>query len=510
MNVIFRVDASIETGSGHIMRCLALADALKPVATINFVCRHLLPPLEKLILGKNFGLRLLPKSYDAHGDLAHSHWLHSSQAQDALDTIEAISATGKCDWLVIDHYSLDHRFENYLRKYVCKILVIDDLADRYHECDLLIDQNPFENQDTRYINKVSSECTCLLGANYCFIRDEFLLQRNSVSPRSGPVSSILIYFGGIDNLNKTQEAIETILDLAENDIASGRLKINVVIGSTHRACIKIKSICENNNINLHIQTQNMAKLMSEADLAIGAGGISTFERLYLRLPALVTPIAKNQLEPLRFMESLDYFSIYYTKKELRIQLAKKLRDGNKSPPDCVKNGIPKLLRLMHGNLTILQSISAFDIRRTFHWLQNDSLRQDFQMRAPPTRDLHLAYWRKVLTDSTQRIYAIYFMGQHVGNCGLKNINQTQSFCELWIYIGDAGSLGKGVANASIQAIKNIARNEEIAKSIYVHVSKKNLRAIRLYLATGFNKVYTQLSAPWQGRDDEIQKMVCSL
>jgi len=510
MKVVFRVDASIEIGSGHMMRCLALADALKPLATIHIVCRHLLPSLEQLILSKNFGLHLLPNSYDARGDLDHSHWLHSSQAQDALDTIDAISAIGNCDWLVIDHYSLDYRFENCLRKYVGKILVIDDLADRYHECDLLIDQNPYANQDTRYIDKVSSECTCLLGTNYCFIRNEFLLERNSVSPRSGTVSSILIYFGGVDNLNKTQEAIETILDLAENDITSGRLRVNVVIGSAHKASIQIKSICQNNNIKLHIQTQNMAKLMSEADLAIGAGGISTFERLYLRLPALVTPIAKNQLEPLRFMESLDYFSIYYTKKELRIQLAKKLRDGNKSPPDCVKNGIPKLLRLMHRNLTTLQNISALDIRRTFHWLQNDSLRQDFQMGPPPTRALHLAYWRKVLVDSTQRIYAIYFMGNHVGNCGLKNIDQTQSLCELWIYVGDAGSQGKGVANASVQAIKNIARNEKISKSIYVHVAKANFRAMSLYLATGFNKSYTQLSAPWEGRDEEIQKMVCLL
>ena len=510
MQVVFRVDASIEIGSGHFMRCLALADALYPLASIRFVCRHILPSLENLLHIRKFALNLLPKAFAVEGDLLHSHWLHASQEQDAQDTIDIISKKGKCDWIVIDHYSLDCRFQNLIRQHVGRILVIDDLADRIHNCDMLIDQNAYADQNKRYLGKVPSHCICLIGTRYCFIRNEFLSARKTMVPRYGPVRSILIYFGGIDNTNKTQEAVQTLLDLAASEIISGLLKVDVIIGMEHVACSVIQTICQLNNIKLHIQTRKMAELMSCADLAIGAGGISTFERLYLRLPALLTPISDNQREPLSYMESQGYFSIYKNSEELKKYLIIKLQEPNFSPPDCINNGIPKFLSIMLKHKTSLRQISPLDIRRTLKWFENNRLREDFKMDIIPSRKQHFSYWRKIKNNNSTRIFAIYYEYEHVGNCGLKNIDQINADCELWIYLGDQTKKGKGIATAAVESLKIFAKKELKSKKIYLHVSVNNLIATKLYLSTGFSKSNFGLSEEWLKLNEEMQRMECLL
>lgn len=377
MKILFRVDASTEIGSGHVMRCLTLADALSPIADILFICRSLLPKLETLLLNRGYGVQLLPSRSDdsIKDDLAHSHWLGTSQAQDVHDTKRVILKLGHCDWLVVDHYSLDYRFEMPLRGYVDNILVIDDLADRRHDCDLLIDQNHYDNVDARYKGKVPDHCRCLLGTQYCFLRQEFLQIKNR-APRSGPVRSILIYFGGVDSNNYTQEAVEVVLYLARSEIAIGKLDVNVVVGSTHPALEVLRKICLRYCMGFHVQTNEIAKMMVEADLAIGAGGISTYERLYLRLPALLTPISANQREPLRFMAKHGYFKVYENRKELEYLLRVILNEDIVSPPDCVENGIPVLVQAIQQEAIRLKRPTALNIRKTFYWLLDKDLRRD--------------------------------------------------------------------------------------------------------------------------------------
>lgn len=512
MRVIFRVDASVAIGSGHLMRCLTLADALRPFARILFVCRHLLPNLEKLLRDREYALHLLPMAngIEFADDLPHSRWLGVTQQQDAQDTINAIATFGGGDWLVVDHYSLDCRFEQQLRKHVKKIMVIDDLADRVHDCDVLVDQNPYADMQTRYLDKVPDHCLCLLGTSFCFLRNEFILQRNYIAPRSGRVNSILVYFGGIDSQNCTQKAVEAVLDVASSDIATGKLRVDVVVGEGHPAIAKLHVLCERKGMTLHVQTPQMARLMARADLAVGAGGISTFERLYLRLPALLTPIADNQREPLRFMQSLGYFKLYENSQQLKYLLRKALATNNASPPDCVDNGIPVLTQVLRKSLIDLRQPTSLDIRRTFHWLQNETLRREFQMASRPEPAQHFNYWRKLRDDNTQRVYAIYYEGRHVGNCGLKNIDVTNAESELWIYLGDEAERGKGVAKAAIKELQHTARLELKCKRMYLHVAKDNLPAVHLYVATGFVPSRTPLTHPWENRDGDVQKMECIL
>ncbi|MDA3875690.1 MAG: UDP-2,4-diacetamido-2,4,6-trideoxy-beta-L-altropyranose hydrolase [Halothiobacillus sp.] len=174
-HIAFRTDASSQIGTGHFMRCLTLADALKQRgAQTRFVSRHLPEYLRSMLAAKGHEFAPLDKAqHDAILDeLAHAPWLGTSQVQDAQATIQALSGQA-WDWLIVDHSALDARWESVLRRTAKQIMVIDDIADRQHECDMLLDQNFYADMELRYIGKVPLHCQLLLGPRYAMLRDEF-------------------------------------------------------------------------------------------------------------------------------------------------------------------------------------------------------------------------------------------------------------------------------------------------------------------------------------------------
>jgi UDP-2,4-diacetamido-2,4,6-trideoxy-beta-L-altropyranose hydrolase len=291
MRVAFRVDASIQIGTGHLMRCLALADSLKSRgARTRFICRHLPESLQTMLTQKGHEFEQL-ETYQIEpptGFLKHSHWLGVSQEQDTFDTLRALG--GKYwDWLIVDHYALDFRWESVLRQSSKHILVIDDLADRVHDCDALLDQNLYSDRETRYLGKVPAHCQMFLGPGYALLRDEFRQWRERVKPRRGPVKRILVFFGGVDADNRTIQAIQALVGIGKD-----HLHVDVIIGAQHPYQAKIESACIEHGFRCHKQATCMAELMAAADLAIGAGGSTSWERCCLGLPALTLCLAKNQ------------------------------------------------------------------------------------------------------------------------------------------------------------------------------------------------------------------------
>ena len=183
MNIAFRVDASTQIGTGHFMRCLTLADALKQHgAKIRFASRHMPEYLRDMLVVKGHEFMLLDSSpSDAISDgLSHANWLGTSQHADAQDTVQALSGQ-TWDWLIVDHYALDARWESALRQTAKNIFVIDDIADRQHDCDVLLDQNLYADMDSRYTGKVPAHCQLLLGPRYALLRDEFRQLREQTS-----------------------------------------------------------------------------------------------------------------------------------------------------------------------------------------------------------------------------------------------------------------------------------------------------------------------------------------
>lgn len=298
MNIVIRTDASVEIGTGHVMRCLALADALRSKgAIISFICRELHGSLCDFLAARGYVVHRLDELNSANkGSIfqktPHSHWLNVNWNADAEQT-EAILAKEKdVEWLIVDHYALDSEWESRVRQYAHKIMVIDDLADRPHACDLLLDQNLYLDLESRYDGLVPIHCQKLLGPKFALLRPEFLEARKNLRIRDGLVKRILIFFGGVDPTNETLKALEAIQLLNRPDIA-----VDVVVGAANPSKDRIKEICLTmSNAHYHCQVDNMALLMVNADLAIGAGGSTMWERCYLGLPSITVVIADNQIE----------------------------------------------------------------------------------------------------------------------------------------------------------------------------------------------------------------------
>ena len=294
-DVIFRTDASLTIGTGHVIRCLTLADKLSMQGVaITFICREHHGNLCEQIIRRGFSVIRLPthrQEPPVEKSPTHTAWNGTSWQEDAEQTIAAINSMNeRPDCLIVDHYSLDWRWESAVRTTVNRIMVIDDLADRVHECDLLLDQNLVEQMRTRYAEKVPAECVALLGPKFALLQPVYAELHDHTPPRKGAIKRILIFFGGVDANDLTGRALSAFIGLKRPDI-----KVDVVITSHNPYTEKIRrQVSEHDNIYLHSDLPTLAPLMAAADLAIGAGGSTSWERLCLGLPSLVVTLADNQ------------------------------------------------------------------------------------------------------------------------------------------------------------------------------------------------------------------------
>jgi UDP-2,4-diacetamido-2,4,6-trideoxy-beta-L-altropyranose hydrolase len=301
VKIAFRVDASEKIGTGHFMRCLTLANAVrKRGAQTCFVSRQM--PEHFLGMLAQQGHAYMPLApalgQQLAGDLSHAAWLETSQEVDAQASRAAL-ASQAWDWLMVDHYALDRRWESALRQTARKILVIDDLADRQHDCDMLLDQNFYRDMPGRYAGKVPAHCQLLLGPRFALLRDEFRELHEKARPHEGAVERLLVFFGGVDADNYTGLALRA---LAEG--VGGDIQVDVVLGAQHPFREAIESACAQRGYSYHLQTTRMAELMAAADLAIGAAGSTSWERCCLALPAIVFSLADNQSEIAKGIEQL--------------------------------------------------------------------------------------------------------------------------------------------------------------------------------------------------------------
>src|ERR1700730_3224255 len=210
MTVAFRADASLSLGTGHVMRCLTLATALRErKAAVSFVCRLHDGHLCELIEARGFPVHRLTVSTEAStmgAFLSHAAWLGSSWRDDAQQTRAAIEVRGgEVDLLAVDHYSLDERWESVLRGSARRVFVMDDLADRAHDCDVLLDQNLHDSPESRYAGLVKDTARVFVGPRYALLRPEF--DDFTVRARNQGVRRLLVYFGGADPTNEPLKVV---------------------------------------------------------------------------------------------------------------------------------------------------------------------------------------------------------------------------------------------------------------------------------------------------------------
>jgi UDP-2,4-diacetamido-2,4,6-trideoxy-beta-L-altropyranose hydrolase len=306
VRVVLRVDASNHMGTGHLVRCLTLADKLKSTGCMCcFICRYAPENLEAQVRKHGhelFRLRATdePSTLSSNGP-PYASWLGGTWEADARDTAEAIVGHGGADLLVVDHYAIDHRWEGYLRLFSSRIMAIDDLADRRHECDIVLDQNFFLNMERRYKDLVSRNCRLLLGPQFALLRPDFLEQRDKCHRVRSKVKRILVFFGGTDPTNETTKAIEALCGLQLP------FAVDVVVGKNHLHKRSIEMACAaDHRFRYHCQISNMAQLMAMADLSLGAGGGATLERMCVGLPSVVVVTADNQSATVHDLAAAGY------------------------------------------------------------------------------------------------------------------------------------------------------------------------------------------------------------
>ena len=274
MKVVLRADASRHLGAGHVMRCLTLADELVARgAQCHFLCRASEGHLGSLIQNRGYPVGLMPDGTNWEEDAqACQSWM----SQNDMDHV---------DWLVVDHYQLEQRWEQVMRPWADRLMVLDDLADRPHDCDLLLDQNPLSS--SRYATRVPPACVCMIGPAYALLRPGFRRHRPVAPRQPGRIERLLVFFGGGDESNETGKVLEVLANL--------NLVVDVVVGAAHAHRDALADQCgRNRHCRLHCQVDDMAALMARADLALGATGVSTWERACVGLPALVVSVADNQ------------------------------------------------------------------------------------------------------------------------------------------------------------------------------------------------------------------------
>lgn len=328
VRVMFRTDASLQIGTGHVMRCLTLADALAAKgAECEFICREHAGNLIEHIHNKGYVIHSLPFLGEIGGDLPHSSWLGATQLQDA-EACEPVLAQLKPDWLVVDHYALDAKWEDRLGPYCGQLMVIDDLADRTHVCKLLLDQT-FGRAVGDYRVWVPDDCTLLCGSEYALLRPEFAaLRPYSLQRRAKPeLKKLLVTLGGVDSRNVTSRVLKAL----QNCPLPADCEIIVVMGSTAPwlAEVEQQACAMPWRTTLLVGVNNMAQLMADCDLAIGAAGATSWERCCLGVPTIMLVLAENQRAVARGLEQagaarlveLDEFGILQQLRILLIPLA---------------------------------------------------------------------------------------------------------------------------------------------------------------------------------------------
>lgn len=295
MKVVFRADASLQIGTGHVMRCLTLARGLSVRGhECLFVTRLHPGNLSERIVEEGFSVYSLelPRAPEKQGSKhGYAGWLGVSQREDA-DECASIIESVQPDWVVVDHYALDVEWEKAIEGSV-QVMVIDDLADRNHSCDLLVDQT-YKRQSADYRTLVPERAELLCGSEYALLRQEFYEHRaRSLNQReSGKFDHLLVTMGGIDNDNATA----SVLNALKSSRLPEQCKITVVMGANAPWLQSVQEAASQLPwpTDVRIGVDDMAELMAESDLAIGAAGATSWERCCLGLPTVMIVLAENQ------------------------------------------------------------------------------------------------------------------------------------------------------------------------------------------------------------------------
>lgn len=364
MQVFFRVDASIDIGTGHVFRCLTLANFFKEKAKIHFICRDFEGNLSALIREKGYLCHLLNGHLDESVSnlervepvLTHSDWLKGSQYADALASLKVLASCfarpGDC--LFVDHFALSQNWEFLISDRVgMKIAVIDGQADRPHHCHLLVDPTLCNSHD-KWQGKLPSFSRLLQGFPYIPIHPKFFKLKIQIVPRHH-LKQVLVAFGGIDQDDFTGIVLQELLNLSIT-----YLSLVVVVGQHYPHLKSLRALAEQHgNVKVLCQIDHIEDWMLSSDLAIGAGGTMAWERCMLGLPTLVAGIALNQHKQVGCLEELGVaIALGNNKKQVKNHLNSTVLNLYKNPERLVEMSLKAIELTASASPGVWQNILA--------------------------------------------------------------------------------------------------------------------------------------------------------
>lgn len=491
MRIVIRADASVWIGSGHIMRCLVLAEKLCQLGhDVHFACLSLEGNLFSVIKQRGFSiveLSQIEQPLTPRHKADYAGWLHRSQKQDASDFIVKVKSA---DVVITDHYGIDHVWQNIVRRVLkCKIVTLDDLQ-RCHDADLIIDQT-LGCQSVDYV----SGCRVLAGTQYALISDRFSQLRQSAFSRQKSVSlpNVLVSMGGIDAPNATTQVLKALI---------GRFDANftVLLSSRSPNYHYVQSIAEQYPNITHIDfTNEMAKLMLQHDISIGAPGSTSWERASLGLPNIIIPLADNQKEicfQLTKVGASLTVSLQGISKSLLPALNKVYEHWERyhqaNLDVCDGLGAERVISEINALLTNDQTNREFrfqlvrakadDIAIVYEWQRHPSTRRFALNREIPSWEEHSCWMADKLRSYKDYFYIVREVstGMRVGGVRLDKIDDGYL---ISIFI-DPYRYGQGIATEALKLIDELHGDSLITAAVL----RNNVASQQLFLNAKYKRV----------------------
>ncbi len=484
MKIVFRVDASSDVGLGHLSRCVNLAEVLRSRGNeVLFICRDDSSKSFKILEDRLFKTVLLPSN------MASSQ---ISQEGDASETIEALEGV-RPSWLVVDSYNLDNKFEQRLREHVEKIAVIEDLADRRHDCDLLIDQNYSDRTVETFKPQVPETCKFLIGPKYAMLNSIFAKIREvSVAPRT-ELKRLFVFCGGSDPKNLTK----TVLEALSGDEFSN-LAIDVVIGAQNQNFKSGSTNQYETNIQFHKSSDDFAKIMSNSDLAIGAGGTTTWERMCLGVPSIIVSIAENQVPTCEKLGREGFVHYLGPQSEVTNEsVASAVREFSKTPSalraSSVKSqivvdgkGCKRVAEAMcptsEDELKVRLATKP-DCRDYFNWANDPQVRENSLDSADIEWTRHQKWFTEKINSESTEMYVLEASGLPVGQIRFELVDETAKIDYSLDELVRSRGWAAIAVDLSVSCFRN--RNAILPKAV---VKNSNTRSRSTFFKLGFTEV----------------------
>lgn len=482
--VLMRADAHPAIGGGHLARCLALAAGLQRRGAMVAVACADVPGTPWQLVPSSIARLPLP------ADVA--------PASDADATLAAARAHWSAypDVVVVDHYGLDARWERRIAQGGAQVLVIDDLADRDHECRWLLDQNLFAGGETvardRYRERAGSNCVFLLGPRYALINQSIVAAAASPRVVASGKPRVFVAMGLADPTGATVRVIQALRALAGVE-----LEADVVIGAANPRRDEIEAAArEDQRLKVQLQPRDYAERLAASHIAVGAGGVSALERCLVGVPSVVLSIADNQVEPARglceagaalYLGSVEESSERAISTAITLllesdELRRSLRSAGLRLVDG--RGVERVSTHLLGSTRAitLRRAGADDADMVFPWRNAASTRRYIHDPRPLELPAHRAWFAARSADPD---CDLLIASASEVPCGVLRFDISGARAEVSIYL-DPSATGSGVGAAVLHAGSEwLARQRPNVSLIEATVLTGNDASARAFAAAGY-------------------------